>query len=260
MGTKSRLDVLLVERGLAESRERAQGIIRAGLVHSPDRILDKPGAMVDAELPITVRGPEHPYVSRGGIKLAGALDAFRIDPAGRVAIDLGASTGGFTDALLQRGAGRVYAIDVGRGQLHPRLASDPRVVSRERTHLDGIAAGDFQPRPSLAVADLSFISVTRALAPLVRVLTRPGEAVLLVKPQFELGRRLVPRGGVVRDASLHAMAVESVRSASLQAGFVVLGEAPSPIEGGDGNREFFLHLRLGGQLHADCGRAAGAEP
>lgn len=257
MAAKSRLDVLLVDRGLAESRERAQRIIRAGLVHSEDRLLDKPGVMVDADLRITVKGPEHPYVSRGGIKLAGALEAFGVDPAGRVAIDLGASTGGFTDVLLQRGAARVYAIDVGRGQLHARLAADARIVSRERTHLDSLRGEDFSPAPSLAVADLSFISVTRAFAPLLRVLARPAEAVILVKPQFELGREHVPRGGVVRDSALHGRAVAAVRDAAAKAGFLVQAEVPSPIEGGDGNREFFLHLALG--PHGSCGPDGGAE-
>lgn len=229
---------------MAESRERAQRLIRAGLVLAPDRILDKPGMLVAEDLPIALRGSDCPYVSRGGLKLAGALDGFALDPKGVTAIDLGASTGGFTDCLLQRGAARVYAIDVGRAQLHERLRSDPRVVSRESTHLDSLDPSQFEPRPSLAVADLSFISVTRAFAPLARVLRPESEALVLVKPQFELGRELIPRGGVVRDEAMQRAAVDKVRAVALERGITVLGECVSPITGGDGNREFFLHLRF----------------
>lgn len=243
MAPKIRVDARVVALGLAESQEAAARLIRAGLVFAPDRRLDKPGHLVTADLEITIKGVEHPYVSRGGVKLAGALDAFAIDPKGRIALDLGSSTGGFTDCLLQRGAARVYAIDVGRSQLHSRLLADGRVVSREQTHLDDLRPDMFAPPPTLVVADLSFISATRAFEPIRRV--APGsESVILVKPQFELDRELVPKGGVVRDDALHREAVRYVADRAREGGFAVLGEVPSSIEGGDGNREFFLHLRL----------------
>ncbi len=243
MAPKVRVDARVVALGLADSPETAARLIRAGLVFAPDRRLDKPGHLVPADLEITVKGAEHPYVSRGGLKLAGALDAFGIDPSGRVALDLGSSTGGFTDCLLQRGAARVYAIDVGRSQLHSRLMLDARVVSREQTHMDDLQPAMFAPPPTLVVADLSFISASRAFEPIKRV--APGsDSIILVKPQFELDRELVPRGGVVRDAALHATAVRYVTDRAREGGFAVLGEVVSPIEGGDGNREFFLHLRL----------------
>jgi len=243
MAPKVRVDARVVALGLANSPEMAARLIRAGLVYGPDRRLDKPGHLIEADLEVTVKGAEHPYVSRGGLKLAGALDAFAIDPTGRVALDLGASTGGFTDCLLQRGAALVYAIDVGRSQLHSKLLADVRVVSREQTHLDSLEAAQFTPPPTLVVADLSFISATRALGPIQRV--APGsDSIILVKPQFEVHRDLVPRGGVVRDAALHEEAVRFVADSAHAAGFQVLGQAESPIEGGDGNREFFLYLKL----------------
>jgi 23S rRNA (cytidine1920-2'-O)/16S rRNA (cytidine1409-2'-O)-methyltransferase len=241
---RRRLDELLVERGLADDADHAARLVRAGRVLAGTRRLDKPGEAVPGDIALDVRVPGHPFVSRGGLKLAGALDALGVDPAGRVAIDLGASTGGFTDCLLQRGAVRVYAVDVGRGQLHRRLAVDPRVVSRERLHVDALEAGMFDPAPSLAVADVSFISVTRVLAPLERVLARPAEAVLLVKPQFELDRGAIPPGGVVRDPVLHRIALRRVAETAVARGWRVAGECDSPVAGGDGNREFFLRLAL----------------
>lgn len=239
---KSRLDVRLVELGLAETREKAQRMIQAGLVYAPDRRLDKPGVAVPDTLAITVKGPPHPYVSRGGLKLAGALDAFAHDPAGAVTVDLGASTGGFTDCLLQRGARLVYAIDVGRGQLHEKLRTDPRVRSHEKTHVDQLPELPFSEQPTLAVTDLSFISVTRALPPLHAVLAPGARAIILVKPQFEAGRERVPRGGIVRDPAVHRDVLDNVIRAAGETGFDVLGECASAIEGGDGNREFFLYL------------------
>lgn len=240
---KIRLDVLLVDRGLAESREKAQRMIRAGLVHTAAELLDKPGRLVDPALDITVKGSDCPYVSRGGLKLAGALDSFGIDPAGAVALDLGASTGGFTDCLLQRGAAHVYAVDVGRGQLHQRLLTDPRVTSRERTHLDDLQPADFHTPPTLAVADLSFISLRRAFPVLRRLLAPGAAAVLLVKPQFEVGRQKLPRGGVVTDRALQEAVLEELAQEAAAQGFAVLGRCESAILGGDGNREFFLNLR-----------------
>jgi 23S rRNA (cytidine1920-2'-O)/16S rRNA (cytidine1409-2'-O)-methyltransferase len=256
-----RLDVLLVERGLAETREKAQRLIRAGLVHTAGERLDKPGRLVDAVLDVTVKGTDCPYVSRGGLKLEGALRAFGIVPVGVVALDLGASTGGFTDCLLQHGAARVVAVDVGRGQLHRRLELDPRVESRERTHLDALSADQFVPRPTLAVVDLSFISVRRALPVLARVLAAGGRAVVLVKPQFEAGRAAVPASGVVTDPAVHARVLEEVRLAAMAAGFAVLGQCDSPITGADGNREFFLHLALEKEIPPATGddRVAGED-
>ena len=244
---KVRLDILLVERGLAESREKAQRMIRAGLVHTSGELLDKPGRTFDAEIPLTVKGSECPYVSRGGLKLAGALGTFGVDPAGVVALDIGASTGGFTDCLLQRGAVHVYAIDVGRGQLHNRLLNDPRVTSRERTHLDELQPIDFTAPPTLAVADLSFISLRRAFPVLKRVLATGGQAVLLVKPQFEVGRENLPRGGVVTDRAQQDGVLKKLAEEAAAQGFEVKGHCESPILGGDGNREFFLWLALPGR-------------
>jgi 23S rRNA (cytidine1920-2'-O)/16S rRNA (cytidine1409-2'-O)-methyltransferase len=241
---KQRLDVLLVERGHAESREKAQRLIRAGLVHSEHERLDKPGRLVPRDQHLTVRGTDLPYVSRGGLKLAGALDQFSIEPSGRVCVDLGASTGGFTDCLLQRGAVRVYAIDVGRAQLHEKLLRDERVVSRERTHIDSLQPDQFPLAPTLAVADLSFISLRRAYPVLRRILPSGADAVLLVKPQFEVGREDLPRGGVVDDPRQHASVLEALANAAEEAGLQVLGRMESPITGGDGNREFFLHVRI----------------
>lgn len=243
MTRKVRLDVLLVERGLAESREKAQRLIRAGLVHSASARLDKPGVQVAEDAAITVKGTDCPYVSRGGLKLEGALAAFGHDPAGQVCLDLGASTGGFTDCLVQRGARMVYAIDVGRGQLHERLLRDGRVVSRERTHLDTLEPGQFDPPPALATADLSFISLRRAFPVLRRVLAPGGRAIVLVKPQFEAGRERVPPSGVVTDPLLHRDIVDALKAAAESEGLGVLGECESPIQGGDGNREFFLYLQ-----------------
>lgn len=237
-----RLDVLLVERGLAESREKAQRLIRAGLVHSQNERLEKPGRMVDADLDVRVKGTDCPYVSRGGLKLAGALDEFEFNPNGLVCIDLGASTGGFTDCLLQRGAARVYAIDVGRGQMHEKLRQDERVVSRERTHIDSLEPTQFVPRPTLAVADLSFISLKRLFPVLHRVLPEGAHAICLVKPQFEVGKDRVPKGGVITDEKLRASVLEEVAEAAHSEGLHVLAQIESPITGADGNVEYFLYL------------------
>src|SRR5882724_4763738 len=183
MAEKQRLDTMLVARGLAESRAKAQALSLAGQIWSGERRLDKPGQMLPAETPLECRGPVHPYVSRGGVKLAHGLDHFAIDPAGMVALDIGASTGGFTDVLLQRGARRVYAVDVGYGQLHPRLRDDPRVTVLERTNARALTELPFAP--SLVVCDVSFISVRLVLPPALALAALAWEAVVLVKPQFE---------------------------------------------------------------------------
>jgi 23S rRNA (cytidine1920-2'-O)/16S rRNA (cytidine1409-2'-O)-methyltransferase len=232
---KKRLDVLLVERGLAESRAQAQALVLAGLVPGHD----KAGAQVDEDAPLQVERPP-PYVSRGGRKLANALDAFAVDPAGRDALDVGASTGGFTDVLLQRGAARVTALDVGYGQLHPRLRNEPRVTVLERTNARDLRHLPYAP--DLIVADVSFISVRTALPPAF-ALARPGwEALVLVKPQFEAGRAEVGRGGVVRDTATHARVLREVAEAALGWQAQTLGVVDSGVPGPKGNREFFLHL------------------
>jgi 23S rRNA (cytidine1920-2'-O)/16S rRNA (cytidine1409-2'-O)-methyltransferase len=231
---KVRLDQLLVDRGFAESRSRAQAMVLAGLVagHS------KPGEQVDETAELDVDRPPR-FVSRGGEKLANALAALRIDVAGSDCADVGSSTGGFTDCLLQAGAARVIAIDVGRGQLHPRLRSDPRVTVLERTNARGLT--ELPYAPDLVTCDVSFISVTKALPPVLR-LARPGwEAVVLVKPQFEAGRAEVKRG-VVRDPDVHRKAIESVLEAARDWSADPLGVVDSGLPGPKGNREFFIHL------------------
>ena len=232
---KKRLDVLLVERGLAESRAQAQALVLAGLVHGHD----KPGTPVDESAPLTVE-PTPRFVSRGGEKLAHALDAFALDPAGRSCLDVGASTGGFTDVLLQRGAARVVALDVGYGQLHPRLRDDPRVTVQERTNVRDLR--DLPYAPDLIVCDVSFISVRKAL-PAALALAAPGwEALVLVKPQFEAGRADVGRGGVVRDPAVHRRVLREVAEAALAWPAATIGVVDSGLPGPKGNREFFLHL------------------
>ena len=235
MTAKKRLDVLLVERGLAESRAQAQALVMAGLV----RGYEKPGQQVaeDAEL-VVERGPE--YVSRGGEKLAHGLDLLGVDPAGLDCVDVGASTGGFTDVLLRRGAARVVALDVGYGQLHPRLRDDPRVVVLERTNARTLAELPFAPQ--LAVCDVSFISVRLALPPVLRLCASGWQALVLVKPQFEAGRADVGKGGVVRDAAVRARVVREVAEAALGWGAGVAGVVDSGLPGPKGNRELVLHL------------------
>jgi 23S rRNA (cytidine1920-2'-O)/16S rRNA (cytidine1409-2'-O)-methyltransferase len=232
---KKRLDVLLVERGLAESRAQAQALVLAGRVPG----YAKPGVQVDESAQLEVAAPP-PYVSRGGEKLATALDAFGIDPAGRDCVDVGASTGGFTDVLLQRGAARVAAVDVGYGQLHERLRADARVTVLERTNARELRELPFAPE--LVVCDVSFISVRLALPP-VLALAQPGwEAVVLVKPQFEAGRAEVRSGGVVRDVEVRRRVVREIAEAALGWGAEAVGAVDSGLPGPKGNRETFLHL------------------
>jgi 23S rRNA (cytidine1920-2'-O)/16S rRNA (cytidine1409-2'-O)-methyltransferase len=232
---KKRVDVLLVERGLAESRAQAQALVLAGLV----RGVDKPGTQVDDEVELQVERPPR-FVSRGGEKLAHALDVLEVDPSGRDCLDVGASTGGFTDVLLQRGAARVIALDVGYGQLHPRLRSDPRVTVLERTNVREVTALPFAPE--LLTCDVSFISVRKAL-PSALALAAPGwEALVLVKPQFEAGRAEIGKGGVVRDPDVHRRVLHEVAEAALAWGGEPTGAVDSGLPGPKGNREFFLHL------------------
>jgi 23S rRNA (cytidine1920-2'-O)/16S rRNA (cytidine1409-2'-O)-methyltransferase len=232
---KRRLDVLLVERGLAESRAQAQALVLAGLVRGHD----KPGQQVEDDAELEVERPA-PYVSRGGEKLAHGLDGLGVDPAGLDCIDVGASTGGFTDVLLQRGATRVIALDVGYGQLHPRLRNDARVTVLERTNARTLTELPFAPQ--LAVCDVSFISVRIALPPVLRFCAAGWEAVVLVKPQFEAGRADVGKGGVVRDDAVRRRVVREVAETAPSWGASVRGVVDSGLPGPKGNREIFLHL------------------
>lgn len=236
---KKRLDVLLVEHGLVETRQRAQALILAGDVQVNGSRVDKAGALVADDAEIALRASLK-YVGRGGLKLDGALDAFHVDPRGQICADIGASTGGFTDCLLQRGAARVYAIDVGYGQIAWKLRSDPRVVVMDRVNirqLDGLPE-----LIDLAVIDVSFISLT-LVVPVVRTLLQPrGEIIVLVKPQFEAGREQVGKGGIVRSVRVHRAVIEKIARHAAEVDLRVRGICRSPIEGADGNVEFFTHL------------------
>jgi 23S rRNA (cytidine1920-2'-O)/16S rRNA (cytidine1409-2'-O)-methyltransferase len=236
---KQRADLVLVERGLCESRTRAQALILAGKVFSGERRIDKAGDKIAEGQPIEVRGADHPYVSRGGVKLAGALDAFALDPDGLVAADLGASTGGFTDCLLQRGAARVYAIDVGYGQLHSKLRADPRVIVMERTNARHL---EVLPEPiELVVIDASFISLEKLLPAAIALLTSNGVIIAMVKPQFEVEPKLAPKG-VVRDEEVRVAAIDRVSRAASALGMRERARADSVLAGPEGNRESFLYL------------------
>ena len=241
---KSRLDLLLVARGLAPTREKAQALILAGLVEVDGRAGAKAGDAVAEDAVIAVAGPPHPYVSRGGVKLAAALDHFAIDPSGLVCLDVGASTGGFTDCLLQRGAARVYAVDVGHGQLDAKLRSDPRVVVREKVNARALSATEIPEPVGLAVADVSFISLRLILPAVVPLVERGGTVVVLVKPQFEAGRAEVPRGGVVRSEATRRRVVAEIEESGRGLGLAVLGALPSPIRGARGNEEFLVGFRV----------------
>lgn len=240
---KVRLDKLLVDRALVPSRERARALILAGKVVVGEHAVDKAGAQVAEDAPVRLKGEDIPYVSRGGLKLEKGLDHFAVDPAGRVAIDVGASTGGFTDCLLQRGASKVFAVDVGYGQLAWSLREDPRVVNLERTNIRELTAERLGERPSLAVIDASFISLDKVLPPTLALLAPGAEVLALIKPQFEVGKGQVGKGGVVRDAEQHAAVVERIRTLAESLGCLVLGVTESPILGPKGNREFLIYLR-----------------
>ena len=236
---RQRLDVLLVSQELAPDLARARALILAGRVFWNDQRLDKAGHQVPAAAELSVRGRDHPYVSRGGVKLAGALDAFGVDPSGDVAADFGASTGGFTDCLLRRGAARVYAIDVGYGQLAHRLRVHDRVVVMERTNARQVVQ---LPEPiDLVVIDASFISITRLLPAARAVLREGGEVIGMVKPQFEVSRDALERG-IVRDEGRRAAAIDAVADAACSLGFQLLGRADSVLAGPGGNIEAFLRL------------------
>ena len=242
--TKYRLDQLLLERGLAESRAKAQALILAGRVFSGAKRLDKPGQGVAGDIELSVRAPGAAYVSRGGIKLAHGLDHFDIDPAGLVALDIGASTGGFTDVLLRRGAARVYAVDVGHGQLDWRLRNDPRVVALERTNARHLSREQVPEPADLVVCDVSFISLELALPAALALARDDATLVALIKPQFEVGKGQVGKGGVVRDPALHEQVCARIaRWLEDVQGWRVLGVTESPITGPKGNREFLIAAR-----------------
>jgi 23S rRNA (cytidine1920-2'-O)/16S rRNA (cytidine1409-2'-O)-methyltransferase len=238
-----RLDLALVRRGLAESRERAQGMILAGLVEVAGQPVDRSSYRVASDREISIRGPEHPFVGRGGLKLAAALEQFSIDPTGMTALDVGASTGGFTDCLLQRGAAKVYAVDVGYGQLAWRLRQDPRVVVIERCNARYLDRTAIAEKIHLATIDVSFISLALILPAVARVVDETGVVLALVKPQFEIGKGKLGKGGVIRDDRIRRDTINQVRRAIEAQGWRWLEEMPSPIAGQKGNVEYFVRLR-----------------
>ena len=247
---KIRVDVLLVERGLVSSRERARALILAGRVLVNEQKVEKPGISVAADVAVRLLGEDQPFVSRGGIKLAAALDHWAIDVQGRACLDVGASTGGFTDCLLQRGAAHVTAVDTGFGQIAMKLRNDARVRLLERTNARFLAAGALAeggPVPTLVVMDVSFISATLLIAPVLGAAPSLREAVVLVKPQFEAGREHVGKGGIVRDPAAHQLAIERVAEGFRTLGWVVEETIASPITGAEGNHEFLLRARRVGE-------------
>jgi 23S rRNA (cytidine1920-2'-O)/16S rRNA (cytidine1409-2'-O)-methyltransferase len=238
MPTRQRADRLLVERGLFPSRTKAQAAIAAGLVTANEAPVRKASEeiAVDAALSAT---PAHPYVSRGGVKLAAALDHFKFDPNGRICLDVGASTGGFTQVLLERGAKRVYAVDVGHGQLHESLRGRPEIVSLEQTDIRTLSAAQLNEPPDLVTVDVSFISLKLALPPALTLAKTPAQLIALIKPQFEAGRAQAKKG-IMRDPAVHAAVCDNISAFVASLGWRVLGIIPSPIAGGDGNTEFLL--------------------
>lgn len=244
---RERVDVLLVARGLVDTRARAQALVVAGRVFSGEQRVDKPGTALPLEAPLTVRGDDNPYVSRGGLKLAGALAAFApagLDVRGAVAVDVGASTGGFTDCLLQGGAAKVYAVDVGWGQLHPKLRNDPRVVVRERTNARDLAVDSFAEPLTLAVVDASFIGLGSLAPALGHVLPAGAALCAMVKPQFEAGRDEVRRGkGVIRDEEVRQRAIARATDALVRCGFELVAGSDAVLTGPQGNREYFVYAR-----------------
>ncbi len=244
---KQRLDQVLVERRLADSRARAQALVMAGLVFSETKRLDKPGHRVAADIPLTVKGPDHPWASRGGIKLAHGLDHFGIEPKDRVCLDIGASTGGFTDVLLCGGAAKVYAVDVGHGQLDWKLRRDQRVVVLDKTNARHLGPEQIPDPVNLIVCDASFIGL-QVVLPAPMALAAPGAClVALVKPQFEVGKGKVGKGGIVRDPAQHDEVCERIESwLGCQDGWRVLGLTASPVTGADGNKEFLIAAKREG--------------
>jgi 23S rRNA (cytidine1920-2'-O)/16S rRNA (cytidine1409-2'-O)-methyltransferase len=240
---RTRLDQLLVQRGLVESREKARAVIMAGLVEVNHVRVDKPGHLIAPSSAISVKRHYPPYVSRGGLKLEAALKAFALDVRGKVIVDVGSSTGGFTDCLLQNGARKVVAVDVGYGQLHWKLRQDPRVVVLERTNIRHLQIGDVKEKPHGAVIDVSFISLKLVVPAVSALLPDKAFIIALIKPQFEVGKGQVGKGGVVRDPALHEAVVQNLSRFFESIGWQVAGRMPSPILGPKGNKEFLVYLR-----------------
>lgn len=249
---KERLDVLLVQRGLAASREKAKAVIMAGDVLVNGQREDKAGTMIDEKAEILLKGKRLPYVSRGGLKLEKAMKSFGITLDGRVCMDVGASTGGFTDCMLQNGAVKVYAVDVGHGQLDWKLRNDERVVCMEKTNIRYVVPEDIQEAPSFVSIDVSFISLTKVLGPVRALMTDEGEIVCLIKPQFEAGREKVGKKGVVRDPAVHEEVICKVIEYAAQIGLERLGLEYSPIKGPEGNIEYLLYLRKSAEYGKDA--------
>jgi 23S rRNA (cytidine1920-2'-O)/16S rRNA (cytidine1409-2'-O)-methyltransferase len=241
---RERLDKLLVERGIAPTRERARALIMAGRVAVEGKVIDKPGTRIDFETPIQLKGETDAYVSRGGEKLEGALKAFDIRPAGLVVMDVGASTGGFTDCVIRKGARKVYAVDVGYGQLAWKLREDPRVVNLERRNIRYLQRQEIEEEIDLILIDTSFISVEKFIPHLLGFLKKGGAILSLIKPQFEVGRKEVGKGGVVRDPMLHQKVIDRISSFCRGLKLEVMGVTGSPLVGPKGNKEFFIYLRM----------------
>ncbi len=239
---KERLDVLLVKKGLAESREKAKAIIMSGNVFINNNREDKAGSMFDENMEIIVKGNTLKYVSRGGLKLEKAMEQFDVSLEGKVCMDVGASTGGFTDCMLQNGAVKVYSVDVGHGQLAWKLRQDERVVCMEKTNIRYVERTDIDDDVEFASIDVSFISLTKVLGPVRALLSENGEIVCLIKPQFEAGREKVGKKGVVRDKNVHEEVIDAIRTFSLENGFSVLNLEFSPVKGPEGNIEYLMHL------------------
>ncbi len=243
MVRRERLDKLLLEKGIASTREKARGLIMVGKVAVDGKVIDKPGTRINLEATIQLKGETFPYVSRGGEKLEGALKTFGIDPRGLVVMDVGASTGGFTDCVLRRGARKVYAVDVGYGQLAWKLQKDPRVVNLERNNIRYLRREEVEEEIDLILVDTSFISIEKFIPHLVGFLKKGGSILSLIKPQFEVGKGEVGKGGVVRDAMLHQKVIDRISNFCRELEFKVLGVTESPLLGPKGNKEFFIYLR-----------------
>ena len=243
MKTKERLDKIIVDRGLVKSRERAKALIMAGCVLVDRKKVTKAGTLIHIHADVALQENDIPYVSRGGVKLAAALDVFNIDPAGKTVMDIGCSTGGFTDCVLKRGAAAIYAVDVGYGQLDWSLRNDARVILYEETNIRYLERERIPAAVDLIVIDVSFISLTKVLPRVHDFLHDSGDVIALVKPQFELDRGMIDKGGIVRDATRRLSAVNKICEFSDASGFSVMGVCDSPIPGQKGNREYFIHLR-----------------
>ncbi|MCI9533203.1 MAG: TlyA family RNA methyltransferase [Lachnospiraceae bacterium] len=249
---KERLDILLVNRNLAPSREKAKAIIMAGIVYVNGQKEDKPGAAFDMTADIQVRGSTLPYVSRGGLKLEKAVDCFGVELEGKICMDVGASTGGFTDCMLQNGAKKVYAVDVGHGQLDWKLRNDKRVVCMERTNIRYVTRDDVEDRMDFASIDVSFISLTKVLGPVKELLTESGRIVALIKPQFEAGREKVGKKGVVREKSTHLEVIQKIMDYGMELGFEILNLEYSPVKGPEGNIEYLIYLQKPGEKDGEA--------